>query len=106
MNTLKNIPKHHHAIALEWFKGADIEYKLSYSDEWESIDDPSWVSDCQYRLAQNTLQILDGRIDKSCHVWYRGVSGYEPVHADSNWDAIKKNPMIYSIKRPTIQYID
>lgn len=43
-------PHKHRDVIIAWANGEEIEYRRDPSHQWSLIDDPSWVSDYEYRI--------------------------------------------------------
>lgn len=45
-----NKPHKHKDLIIAWANGAQIQYKTPAMQEWDDIAEPSWVTDCFYRI--------------------------------------------------------
>ena len=54
-----------------------------------------------------TLPVRDGRVSKTCKVWWRGEYGPEHVCADEqdHWQNIRNYPDAYQIKKPVTRVV-
>lgn len=68
-------PHKHKDLIIAWANGAEIQYKAQMMEEWEDIAEPSWVTDCLYRIKpQPVIRTFQVALFKSEHGFYTSTA--------------------------------